>query len=372
LVLKQSNPKKIHLALDARMVEHSGIGTCIKNLMPRLSVQPELEITVLGDKEKLAKFSWFNPDRFIPLKSPIYGLAEQIELSRQVPVCDVFWSPHYNIPVGPIRARKRLVTICDVFHLAYFQTLSLPQKVYAKLILKAAVTLSQKIVTISEFSRAEIVKHLNVSPEKLEMIYCGTDRGFNQGADDWAPEGRYLLVVGNVKPHKNLKGALAGFLKIAPFHPDLKLIIVGRKEGFITGDNEVAAMVAGEFRDRVEFTGYVSDGKLKAYYKHATAILFPSFYEGFGLPILEGMSFGIPVLSSERASMKEVGGEALLYFDPGNTDSIVAAIDEVLAGRWMPDAARYAQRLQIFDWDESARQYISIIQDLAFENGAGA
>jgi glycosyltransferase involved in cell wall biosynthesis len=361
--------ERIKLAVDARMVEHSGIGTLLKNTLPRLCGEADLEVHLLGDREKLARFPWFDSRRFTALYSPIYGVKEQIELPGKIPRCDVFWSPHYNVPLAPIRARKRLGTVCDVFHLAYFDTLSLPQKLYAKVILKAAVGLADRLVTISEFSRGEILRRVGAREDKVEVIPCGCDRNFNRFEEQAIPEKDYLLFVGNVKPHKNIKGALAAFFRIAPRYPSLKFVIVGRREGFITGDGEVSNMVSGEFGARVVFTGHVPEAMLKTYYKRARALVFPSFYEGFGLPLLEAMSFGIPVVSSNRASLPEVGGDAVLYFDPSDSEALAERLEEVLSGRWRPDPERYRDRIRAFDWELGSRRYISLIRELAREKG---
>lgn len=357
---------RIKVAVDTRMVEHSGIGTCIKSIVPFLAASDRLELTLLGNEEKLARYPWFDRGRFIPLRSPIYGLGEQKELPLRIPHCDIFWSPHYNVPLLPIRARRRLVTICDVFHLAFARDLSLPQMLYARLLLNGAVRLSHGIVTISEFSQKEIRKHLPATrDEKLEVVLCGRDPAFGEGFRRKADAGRYILFVGNVKPHKNLKGALRGFAKAADRFPDLKFYIVGRREGFLNGDPEVASMAEGVLRDRVVFTGHVSDADLKDYYGNAAALFFPSFYEGFGLPVLEAMSFGIPVLSSDRASLKEVGGDAIRYFDPADEEEMGARLAEILEGRWRPDAEKYRRRLELFSWEECARRYLSTLERLA-------
>lgn len=357
--------RRIKVAVDARMVENSGIGTLLKNTLPHLRAASSLQIHVLGERSKLERHPWFDESAFTPLSSPIYGIMEQFELPLRIPACDVFWSPHYNVPWGPIKARKRLVTLCDVFHLAFFHTLSLPQKAYAKVAVKAAVSRADRLVTISEFSRREIRERVGVEEGKLEVIPCGCDPAFGEFDEQDIPESRFLLFVGNVKPHKNIKGALRAFARIAPAHPDLKLVIVGRKEGFITGDSEVAGLVAGGLGARVVFTGHVPDDVLKTYYKRAQALVFPSLYEGFGLPLLEAMAFGIPVVSSDRASLKEVGGDAVLYFDPDDTAAMAARLEDVLSGRWRPDPERYRARLRAFDWEAGAGRYLSIIEELA-------
>lgn len=334
--------QRIRLAVDARMVEHSGIGTFLKNILPRLLAFPGLQATLLGERAALARQTWFDPGRFIPLAAPIYGAREQAELPLRIPV-------H------------------DVFPLAYFHTLFLAQKAYTKVVLKAAVALADRVVTISEFSAREIRQRVGIREDKLVVIPCGCDRTFAEGAGGPPADWPYLLFVGNVKPHKNIQAALAAFLRLAPRHPDLRLVIVGRKEGFITGDAEVRRLVAADGGGRVVFTGHVSDMDLKAWYKHAQALVFPSLYEGFGLSLLEAMAFGIPVASSNCASLPEVGGDAILYADPEDPAALADCLEDVLEGRWRPDPGKYAERLAGFGWDVSAARYREILEELARE-----
>lgn len=349
------------MALDARMVENSGIGTFIRNIVPFLAAAPGVELTTLGVAETLACYPWFDRSRFVPLKSPIYGLGEQKELPFRVPTCDVFWSPHYNVPLLPIRAKWRLVTIHDVFHLAHLEDLPWLQQAYARILLNGAVRLSKKVITVSEFSRREIRKYLRVKEEKLEVVACGRDPDFSQGFRRKIGGEKYVLFVGNVKPHKNLKGALRGFARIADRYPDLKFYIVGRKEGFVTGDPEVARLASETMQDKVVFTGHVSEVALKDYYGNAAALLFPSLYEGFGLPVLEAMSFGIPILASNRASLPEVGGESIRYFDPGVPGEMESRLIEILDGGWLPDPEKYRLQLERFSWEKSAQRYLAIL-----------
>ena len=346
------------------MIAHSGIGTVLRNLLPFLIGDGNLRVTLMGERAKLSVFPWFVPDCFIPLEAGIYSPKEQVELSARIPACDIFWSPHYNVPLFPIRARKRLVTIHDAFHLAFPRSLSLPKRIYARLLMGGAVRHSDAVATVSEFSKTEIAERLGIDPGRISMIPNGRDPDYARVTGAPKQEGDYLLFVGNVKPHKNIQGAMRAFMRVSDRHPGLTLRIVGRKEGFITGDpavEKLAATLAG----RVHFTGFVSDDEVKEHYRGARALVFPSFYEGFGLPILEAMSFGIPVISSNRASMPEVGGDAVRYFDPDDADGFVGAIEDVLEKRWAPDAGKYRAQLGKFSWEKTGTRYRELIAGLA-------
>ena len=153
------------------MINHSGIGTNIKNMIPNLV--ENYKLTLLGNAEILNSFSWSSETNIIDMKSSIYTLKEQLELPSKIPVCDLFISPHYNIPVFKIRARKRVVIINDVNHLVFADKLSLPKVIYAKYMINAAIRKSDKVITISEFSKNEIIKYANVQEKDIKVIYCG-------------------------------------------------------------------------------------------------------------------------------------------------------------------------------------------------------
>ncbi len=293
-----------HLCVDARLYHGSGIGTHLKAIISHLT---EFELTLLV-KEPLAL-----PHRQIVMKSPIYSIREQLELPRKIPRCDAFWSPHYNIPLLPIRAQKRLVTIHDVYHLAHFQTFSLAKKVYAKVMYNAALRYSDVVMTDSQFSAEEIVKYC-FTPKNMTCIPSAPVLTTQGKKVKNLPE-RYLLYVGNLKSHKNVKRLIVahGQLKDAP-----PLVVVGRDFGEV------------DLPDTVCYLGYVADEELPSLYAGASLFVFPSTYEGFGIPPLEAMGYGCPALVGRVASLPEVCGDAAYYVDPFSVDSIKKGIAHLL------------------------------------------
>lgn len=238
-------------------------------------------------------------------------------------------SPHYNIPLLPIKAKHRVVTIHDVFHLAFYNELSLSQKIYSKMVINSALKKSDKIITVSNFSKKEILKYTDSKyEEKISVIYNGinlTKKGKRYTKNITTP---YFLFVGNIKPHKNLKRTLESFKLFLEKYQNLEnlpqFIIVGKKEGFITGDN-IVNLVEKDFllRKYVKFTGWIDDNELDELYSNALALVFPSYYEGFGFPPLEAMASDCPVIASDKACIPEICGEAALYFDPFSIESIL-------------------------------------------------
>lgn len=140
------------VCVDARMLGPCGIGAYIDNIIPFLKGSPfHFQMLVKPeDQNRFKELGWLET---IPLNAPIYSITEQLKLAVAIPPCDLFWSPHYNIPILPIPAAKRLVTIHDAYHLAYYKTLNPLQKIYVKVMVRAAVQLSDRVLTVSHFSK---------------------------------------------------------------------------------------------------------------------------------------------------------------------------------------------------------------------------
>lgn len=358
--------KPLILTVDCRMIEHSGIGTYLQNLLEHLSRSPDLSLICLGNRKVIESFSWSSSVRIISCAAPVFSIREQFELPLKIPPCDLFWSPQYNIPIFPIRAKKRVVTIHDVYHMAYFHTLTIAEKLYVTVMLNAAAWLSDAVITVSEFSKSEILRHLRLDERKIHVIYNGV-KTFPAPASLPQTDIPYILFVGNVKPHKNLKNAIAAFAKIRSEYPELFFLIVGEKENLRSSDTGLSDVLTA-LEPHIRFTGKVDDPTLSGYYKNAAMLVFPSYYEGFGLPILEAMQFGIPIAASNAASIPEIGGEAVVYFDPFTVNDIANAIRQILHGDHADKPAMYPSRLRSFNWNASAQIHLKLFEAIIHEN----
>jgi len=367
--------KNISLTIDARMISHSGIGVYLQELFKRLASEDRFDISLIGDADKLmSTFSQHSQRlKIIECSAPIYSIKEQILLPSLIDKCDVFWSPHYNIPLFPIKAKYRIVTIHDVYHLACRHELGLAQKLYAQIVLSLAVRLSDKIITVSNFSRDEIIRYTRIRKDKIEVIYNGVDfdrfnlSQSNLTKTDSIIQGKYVLFVGNVKPHKNIIRLLESFELVLKELPELKLLVVGKKENFINGVTGLKELIDMKKMDQnIIFSGYVEDEDLPAVYKNAELLVFPSLYEGFGLPPLEAMSAGIPVLASTSASIPEVCGDASMYADPLNITEIAWKMIEILKSDNIRNSLVQKGYLRaiLFSWETSVQKHIKIINDL--------
>lgn len=357
------------IAVDCRMVEHSGIGRYIQMVMPLL--KSRFRITTLGDGEQLAKFEWFDSEEHIELKSNIYNPLEQLELFFRIPSADIFWSPHFTVPILPVKAKKRVVTVHDMYHLRHSSEFSGAALWYLRRLFKRVST-SDRIITVSEFSKSEI-RELTATPaDKIEVIHNGVDTSFFSEAinDEYRAElpSEYLLYVGNVKPHKNLKTLVRGFKRVVAENNDIKLVLAGKRDGFISGDPELRDMVeeSEELSEKIVFTGFIQEEHLATLYAGARALIFPSVYEGFGLPPLEAMASGIPVAASDAASIPEVCGDAALYFDPHDDEVLAERIELILNDKEYADQLvnRGAERVKNFSWDISADKHLCLFTEI--------
>ncbi|MGB9787593.1 MAG: glycosyltransferase family 4 protein [Dictyoglomus turgidum] len=363
--------------LDARMIDSSGIGTYLQNLIPFL--KNHLNLSLLGEREKVEEYIDISNLNFISMKSPIYFPTEQIEFLLKIKDVDIFWSPHFNVPVFPIRAKKRIVTIHDVFHLAFGEFYSPFERTYAKFLINSAVNLSDVIITVSNFSKSEIIKYTGVKEEKIKVIYNGVDRErfrvyekeeLEKIKSEYKLPNRFLLFVGNVKPHKNLRRLLKAFKIIAGDFKDLFLVITGKKEGFLKGDKKIFELINKDtiLKERVIFTGHVDKGDLPYLYNLAEIFVFPSLYEGFGLPPLEAMACGCPIVVSHIPPLWEICKDAAYYINPHDEWDIAKGIKEVLENEKLRKELidKGIERAKEFSWEKSAREHLNLIEKTLF------
>jgi glycosyltransferase involved in cell wall biosynthesis len=358
-----------NLAVDARMLSHSGIGTYLSNVLPRLIPQWRGgRVGLIGERSALEQLSWTRSDRVsvIDCTSPIFSIEEQLRLPGLIPKdTGLLWSPQFNIPL--LYRGKLLVTIHDVLHLAMPQYMEgWHRRLYARLLLGAVRRKANAIICNSRFTAGELVRLVGVEASRIEVISLGVDEAWFSVPASPRPHGKpYFVFVGNVKAYKNIQGLIAAFGELTKKLPH-DLVIVGKKEGFITGDRSVEEMAAA-LGERVKFAGLVGDALLKRYVACAEALVLPSFYEGFGLPPLEAMACGCPAIVASSASLPEVCGDAALYCDPASAADIAAkmlqvATDSGLRAQLRDKGREHARR---FSWDRCARETLALIERLA-------
>jgi glycosyltransferase involved in cell wall biosynthesis len=354
------------ISIDARMLSNSGIGTYIKHLIPEIiAALPDQTFTIIIDPEEISMLHNVQQPRvtLLPCTAPIYSIREQLELPRLIPKeTKLFWAPHYNIPM--LYQGRLLVTLHDVAHLAIpAYRGAWHKRTYANLLFRQLRRKAAAILTDSQFSKEEIVRYTPPGEQEITVVHLGIGEAwFNVPKVQRPHERPYVIFVGNVKPNKNVRGLLEAFSLLRDQIPH-DLVILGKQEGFISGDESVAKH-AETLGERIIFTGFVSDEVLKQYITHAEALVLPSFYEGFGLPPLEAMACGCPVIVSNAASLPEVCGDAALYCNPHDPKDIAAKIKQLVENPSLQEDLRQKgfERAKRFTWEKCAQETIAVIR----------
>jgi len=283
------------------------------------------------------------------------------------------------------RKLPTLVTLFDAIAEHYPKLIfhSWKSRLFWTIKMQLAVRSSSRILTVSHAAKEEIVEYIGVDPQCIDIASAAPNPQFKQTADrermlaarqrcGLPPEAPVIIYVGGLAPHKNLLGFLDGFEQSVtrPGVTDIHLALVGdfKGAGFYSNYEALQARVQASpaLRDRVHFTGYASDEDLIALYSSALAVAMPSFSEGFGLPAIEAMACGAPMLSSNRGSLPEVVGDAGVYFDPFDVQAISEAIvtmtgDAELRSRLSANAIARATG---FTWERAARLTLTHLENL--------
>jgi glycosyltransferase involved in cell wall biosynthesis len=275
-------------------------------------------------------------------------------------------SPHYNAPL--LHRGNLVVTIHDLIHVTdprFKRTLA--ARFYAWPMFHLVARRADRIIANSEFTKQQIVEHLAVPPAKVSVAYLGVGSHFcpqdrKQAFVRVSPllglKRPYVLFVGNLKPNKNVKTLIRAFSQMCA-HRDFghQLVILGDdrkwKAGLISECEKLG------ISDRARFVAHVPYEDLPWIYGAAEMLVMPSLIEGFGLPVLEAMACGTPVVCSRAASLPEVAGDAAEYFEPTRVDDLANALERVLGSRELQETLRRKgrERVGLFSWEECARRH---------------
>jgi glycosyltransferase involved in cell wall biosynthesis len=371
----------VRIAIDARKLHDFGIGTYIRNLLKHLAlIDRDTEYVLLCRSQDVTVADQLGPNfRAVVESSRPYSVAEQIMLPARLVAQNVslLHEPHYVLP--PLVPCRAVVTIHDCIHLMFPQYL--PNRLahgYARASLWAAARRAERIFTVSETSKADILRYCDVEAERIIVVYNAIDDRFATPPEPEAIErvreryqlhGPFALYVGNIKPHKNLERLIDAFdlVRRGGFER-LELLIIG--DQISKYPRLRRAVDKHKLHKHVRFLGFVADDTLAALYRLATVFVFPSLYEGFGLPPLEAMASGTPVVTSNRSSLPEVVGDAAVLVDPYSAASIAEGIQQVLSDPELRRSlsARGLARAREFSWDASIRRVHEVYMDVASQS----
>ncbi|MCC7359402.1 MAG: glycosyltransferase family 4 protein [Anaerolineales bacterium] len=372
----------MRIAFDGRAIHDRfpGIGRYAYNLALALArTQPDLELAVLHDPRQpntrysLAALQAYANVRLTPVDAPTFAPAEQWRVPRALRAvgAQVYHSPYYVMPYRP--GVPTVVTVHDLIPLIPAAGYGRRARWLFAVSVRLAVRAAQRVITVSAAAAADLTHILRVPPHQVVTIPEAADPAFAPQPPERVaalrarlglPE-RYLLYVGSNKPHKNLERLVRACLRLESAPP---LMVAGPWEARYSAVRAIVEQAAAEAR--VRFLGPVAADDLPALYTGAALFVFPSLYEGFGLPPLEAMACGAPVACSSATSLPEVVGDAALLFDPASETEIAAALRRALEGDALPADLRRRGLAQAarFSWDRAATQTAAIYRALAAES----
>jgi glycosyltransferase involved in cell wall biosynthesis len=359
----------VRIGIDARKLHDFGIGTYIRNVLRQLArLDQNTEFVLFCRPEDANTLSTLGQNfRACPETAGNYSLAEQIKipLALKREGVTLFHAPHYVLP--PLVPCRSVVTINDCIHLMFPQYL--PNRFayrYARTSIGMAARRATRVLTVSESSKRDILRFVDADPSKIDVIYNAYDERFGvepreedvvRVRERFQLTDEFVLYAGNVKPHKNLERLIDAFDIVRKRGLDhLKLVMIG--DDISKYASLRRAVHRHQLHKYVRFLGYMPEETLAVMYRLAGVFVFPSLYEGFGLPPLEAMASGTPVVTSNVSSLPEVAGDAAVLVDPYDPDAIADGIYRVLTDETMRRSMRVrgVERARQFSWEQSVHR----------------
>ena len=366
----------MRIGIDARKLHDFGIGTYIRNLLRHLArLDRQTEYVLFCRPEDRAALSSVGENlRPVAETARNYSVAEQVRIPlalRRERVA-LFHAPHYVLP--PLVSCRSVVTIHDCIHLMFPQYL--PNRLaytYARSSISLAALRATRVLTVSESSKRDILRFVDAAPEKIDVIYNAFDERFGvepceeevvRVRERYQLHDEFVLYAGNVKPHKNLERLIQAFdLVRRRGLGHLKLVLIGDEISKYAALRR--AVHQHQLHKYVRFLGYLPEETLAVMYRLAGVFVFPSLYEGFGLPPLEAMASGTPVVTSNVSSLPEVAGDAALLVDPYDPTAIADGIYRVLNDEQLRRDLRRKglDRARQFSWETSVGRVREIYRE---------
>ena len=360
------------IGFDARMIRHSGIGTYIQEVLGRVTLDDSLDFTLFGALQNIEKYE----SKKVSFESPIYSVKEQLVfpgLLQKHPI-DLLHVPHYNIPIA--YQKRLIVTVHDLIHLKFPD--SRISYLYARSLFELVCRNAWKIIAISNNTRQDLIEILKVPEHKIELIPLGAGITFpdyskekieknetycsevpsdppSENFSKKESEPKTVLYVGNIRALKNIPMLVNAFLQALPQMPGAQLLLVG---------HDSMPQYTAQFKQHpnIRFLGKVSKSRLAQLYRESKIFAFPSLYEGFGLPPLEAMSWKVPVVCSNAASLSEVLGDAALTFDPKDVSTLANHLQNLWNNKSLRDdlVAKGLKNVQRFSWEDCAKKTVAL------------
>jgi len=276
----------------------------------------------------------------------------------------------YILPFSIPKNIKLITTIHDVSFRAFPEKIKWSDLFFLKILIPWSLKKTAKIITPSEFTKKEIIKYYDTPAEKIEVAYNAVGDNFFQEISQTKIEAvrkkyslpvKFILYLGTMQPRKNLPVLIRAFASLAD-RSSYKLVLVGNKNAHNFDKKIDAAITKSNLQSEVIFPGFVDEADKSTLYKLASLFCFPSLYEGFGIPILEAMASGIPVLASDIEPHREIAGQSVFYFNPENPDDLAEKIEKITKDEKLKTQLAQESQIQIlkFSWKISAEKIHNI------------
>lgn len=384
ITVGESNRRAFHIGVNAHLLSlaesyrSAGINWYIHNLLNHLpAADPSLTYTVFTSERRYTgapgtKLQYSHLPTHRPPVRIIWEQAIQPWAMRRVGV-DLIHGPAF---IGPqASGGPFVVTVHDLSFLLYPQNLRALNRIYLRQFTRLSVRRARRVIAVSESTKRDLIRYYDLSPDKIDVVHNGVDASFQPLAADQVaafrleqnlPD-RFILFVGTLEPRKNVVGIIEGYAQLPRSRPPL-MLVGGR--GWLY-DEIFARVEALGLTDEVHFVGYVPAEELPLWYNAAALFVYPSLYEGFGLPPLEAMACGTPVITSTSSSLPEVVGQAGLMVDPTDTEALAAAMAQVLTDEGLRDGLRAAGLAQArgFSWQKTALQTVVSYRQAVISEG---
>ncbi|HSD71858.1 MAG TPA: glycosyltransferase family 1 protein [Thermoanaerobaculia bacterium] len=378
------NSRRPVIGIDARKLKDFGIGSYIRNLLEAMSHRPEAAryrfrvYARRADRDAVPRLA--ENFEIVEEESPGYSIAELTAFAFRLlrDRLDLFHATHYVLP--PLRSRA-VVTIHDIIHLLYPQFL--PNRaalVYARVMIRRALRRADRIITVSYNSKRDLVDYFGILPARVDVIYNGVGREFRPDlpeeerarvARKYALKRPYLLFLGGEKPHKNVQNVVRAFAEARRKQADLPhvLALAGpMPKNSARIDALIGALDVGSAIAR---PGLIEEADLPGLIAGADALLYPTLYEGFGLPVTEAMACGTPVLTSSTSALQEIAGGYAYLVDPLDVDAIARGILALTTDpKVREDFIELGRKRALdFSWDKAAERTLEVYAEAL--TGAG-
>jgi len=282
---------------------------------------------------------------------------------------DILFSPGFVCPF--IKPIKYVTVIHDMTFFSHPQVHTFFKKIYFPIMIKHSLKNSEKIISVSYNTKKEIMKYSNIQENNIIVTHLSANK-FPQNkvsdekellAEKYKIQTEYLLFVGMIEPRKNITLIIEALGKISD--KKIKLVVVGKKGWMVDELFEMIKLKGIE--DRIIFTGFIDDDELEIFYKNAKVFLYPSLYEGFGIPVLEAMSAGCPVITSNISSLPEVAGDAAILINPQKQSELTDSINRLLENSKLRTEliTKGFENVKKFSWEKTAEQTLKVFENIS-------